>query len=327
VAPAGRGGRNDALDGLRLVAVAAVMAFHFGLPHAAGGFLGVDLFFVLSGYLITSLLLGQVVDGRVDLPGFWARRLRRLIPGLLALMVVVVAWGALAAPSVLRDHLRGDITATLFYVANWHFVSASSYFASDGTQSPLEHMWSLAVEEQFYLVWPILLALVAVAARQPRGRRIAVAVLAGTGFAVSLARLATLWSASGSDRAYFGTDSRIFEPLAGALLALLVTSPRPRAALVRSHWLLLALGAVGLGWGFATLGRTTGVRRRPTRTAAHSSSHSPRRLSSQRRRLATAGRHESWPCPPSPTWVASRTRCTSGTGRFKCGRSVAAGGT
>ena len=259
MAPAGRGGRNDALDGLRLVAVAAVMAFHFGLPHAAGGFLGVDLFFVLSGYLITSLLLGQVVDGRVDLPGFWARRLRRLIPGLLALMVVVVAWGALAAPSVLRDHLRGDITATLFYVANWHFVSASSYFASDGTQSPLEHMWSLAVEEQFYLVWPILLALVAVAARQPRGRRIAVAVLAGTGFAVSLARLATLWSASGSDRAYFGTDSRIFEPLAGALLALLVTSPRPRAALVRSHWLLLALGAVGLGWGFATLGRTTGA--------------------------------------------------------------------
>ena len=125
MAPAGRGGRNDALDGLRLVAVAAVMAFHFGLPHAAGGFLGVDLFFVLSGYLITSLLLGQVVDGRVDLPGFWARRLRRLIPGLLALMVVVVAWGALAAPSVLRDHLRGDITATLFYVANWHFVSAS----------------------------------------------------------------------------------------------------------------------------------------------------------------------------------------------------------
>jgi peptidoglycan/LPS O-acetylase OafA/YrhL len=257
--PVERRGRNDALDGLRLLAVAAVMAFHFGLPHAAGGFLGVDLFFVLSGYLITSLLLVQVDDGRVDLLGFWTRRLRRLIPALLALMVVMVAWGALAAPSVLRDHLRGDITATLFYVANWHFVSASSYFASDGTRSPLEHMWSLAVEEQFYLAWPILLAVVAVVARQGRQRRIAVAVLAATGFAVSLARLATLWSASGPDRAYLGTDSRIFEPLTGALLALLITSPRLRATLVRFHWPLLALGAVGLGWGFATLGRATGA--------------------------------------------------------------------
>jgi peptidoglycan/LPS O-acetylase OafA/YrhL len=252
-------GRNDALDGLRLLAVAAVMAFHFGLPHAAGGFLGVDLFFVLSGYLITSLLLVQVVDGRVDLIGFWTRRLRRLIPGLLALMVVVVAWGSLGALSVLRDRLRGDITATLFYVANWHFVSANSYFASDGTRSPLEHMWSLAVEEQFYLAWPILLAVVAGLARKPRHRRIAVAVLAGTGFALSLARLAMLWSPGSSDRAYLGTDSRIFEPLAGALLALLVASPRPRAALARLHWPLLALGGVGLTWGFATLGRATGA--------------------------------------------------------------------
>ena len=250
-------GRNDALDGLRLLAVAAVMAFHFGLPHAAGGFLGVDLFFVLSGYLITSLLLVQVANGRVDLLGFWTRRLRRLVPGLLALMVVVVAWGALAAPSVLRDHLRGDITSTLFYSANWHFVSASSYFASDGTRSPLEHMWSLAVEEQFYLAWPILLAVVAVTVTARR-RRIAVAVLAGTVLVASLARLAMLWSAAGSDRAYLGTDSRIFEPLTGALLALLLTSPRVRAALVRLHWPLLALGGVGLGSGFATLGRAAG---------------------------------------------------------------------
>jgi peptidoglycan/LPS O-acetylase OafA/YrhL len=251
--------RNDALDGLRLIAVAAVMAFHFGLPHAAGGFLGVDLFFVLSGYLITSLLLVQVSCGRVDLLGFWTRRLRRLIPGLLALMAAVVGWGALVAPSVLRDHLRGDITASLFYVANWHFISASSYFASDGTRSPLEHVWSLAVEEQFYLAWPILLALVAVAIKQTHRRRIAIGILAGAGAALSLVRLAALWRSAGPDRAYLGTDSRIFEPLAGALLALLVTSPRIRPLLERSHRLLLILGAIGLAWGFASLGSPTGA--------------------------------------------------------------------
>ncbi|MFL5952886.1 MAG: acyltransferase family protein [Gaiellaceae bacterium] len=253
--------RNDALDGLRLLAVCAVMAFHFGLPHAAGGFLGVDVFFVLSGFLITSLLLRQVERGRIDVLDFWTRRLRRLIPAVLALMIVVVIWSAVVAPTISRDGLQGDVTATLFYVANWHFVSTSTYFASDGVASPLEHMWSLAVEEQFYLVWPILLGLVALLVRQPRRRVVAIGLVASAGIAVSAVRLGTLWASSGQQRAYLGTDSRIFEPLTGALLAVLMTSASLRALIARAHWHLFAAGGIGLIWALATLGGPGGATR------------------------------------------------------------------
>ena len=253
--------RNDALDGLRLVAVAAVMAFHFGLPGAGGGFLGVDVFFVLSGYLITSLLLSRMGRGRLDVVDFWNRRLRRLLPALLVVIAALVGWGALVAPVVLRDGLRGDITATLFYVANWHFISTSSYFASDGVPSPLEHMWSLAVEEQFYLVWPLLLALVALCVRRPGRRVLAVGTLAALGLAASAVRLDLLWASSGQERAYLGTDSRIFEPLAGALLAAVMLSGlgRRRAERIRT-WLLVA-GCLGLVWGLGTLGGPGGATR------------------------------------------------------------------
>ncbi len=253
--------RNDALDGLRLLAVAAVMAFHFGLPHAAGGFLGVDVFFVLSGYLITSILVAQLERGRIRVFEFWTRRMRRLIPALLVVLGVVVGWSALVAPSVSRDGLRGDITATLFYVANWHFISTSSYFASDGVPSPLQHMWSLAVEEQFYLVWPLLLLVTGLVVRQPRRRVIAVGAIAGAGLVASAIRLSVLWASQGQDRAYLGTDSRIFEPLAGALLAVLLTSASVRGLVLRSHWLLLGLGGVGLSWALTTLGGPGGATR------------------------------------------------------------------
>ena len=252
------GERNDALDGLRLVAVSVVLAFHYQVPFAHAGFLGVDVFFVLSGYLITSILLSQVDQGRVRIAEFWTRRARRLVPALLPVVGALLVWGAVFAPSVLRDRLRGDIASTLFYFANWHFISTSTYFASDGTVSPLEHMWSLGVEEQFYLVWPLLLALVAFAFARPGHRRVVVGVLAGAGLALSAWRLGSLW-ASGSDRAYLGTDSRIFEPLAGALLAVVVTSSRVRAGLSRVHWPLAVAGAAGLAWGFATLGGPSGA--------------------------------------------------------------------
>ena len=251
--------RNDALDGLRLFAVAAVMAFHFGVPHAAAGFLGVDVFFVLSGYLITSLLLNQLERGHIHVFDFWTRRMRRLIPALLVVIGVVVAWGAVVAPSVARDGLRGDVTATLFYVANWHFISTSTYFASTGAPSPLQHMWSLAVEEQFYLVWPLLLLATALLVRQPRRRVIAIGLVAGAGIVASEIRLDVLWTSAGQDRAYLGTDSRIFEPLAGALLAVLMTSVSVRAFFTRAHWALLALGGIGLAWALATLGGPGGA--------------------------------------------------------------------
>jgi peptidoglycan/LPS O-acetylase OafA/YrhL len=252
--------RNDALDGLRFVAVALVLAFHYRVPGFDAGFLGVDVFFVLSGFLITSILLSQVESGRVRTAEFWTRRARRLVPALIPVIAVLIVWGAFFAPSVLRDRLRGDIASTLFYFANWHFISTSTYFASDGVASPLEHMWSLGVEEQFYLVWPLLLALVALVLRRPRHRVRAVGVLATAGIAVSAWRLATLWP-SGSDRAYLGTDSRIFEPLAGALLAVLVTSPGVRAALARLHRPLLVAGAAALAWALASLGGPSGATR------------------------------------------------------------------
>jgi peptidoglycan/LPS O-acetylase OafA/YrhL len=253
--------RNDAFDGLRLLAVAAVMAFHFGLPGAAAGFLGVDVFFVLSGFLITSLLLRQLERNSFSLLDFWTRRIRRLIPALLVVVAVVVIWSAAVAPAMSRDGLRNDIAATLFYVANWHFTATSTYFASDGVASPLQHMWSLAVEEQFYLVWPLVLAFVALVVRRPRWRLITIGAIAGAGIAASAIRLGVLWTTVGANRAYLGTDSRIFEPLAGAALAVLMTSTAIRTFLTRVHWYLLAVGAVGAASALATLGGSGGATR------------------------------------------------------------------
>jgi peptidoglycan/LPS O-acetylase OafA/YrhL len=257
--PGSSSSRIDALDGLRLFAVAAVMAFHFGLPGAAAGFLGVDVFFVLSGFLITSLLLGRMRDGRLDVIDFWTRRLRRLLPAVLVLMAAMVVWGAVVAPAVSRDRLRSDITATLFYVANWHFITTSTYFASDGVPSPLQHMWSLAVEEQFYLVWPLLLVLVALLVRDPGRRVVAVGAIAAVGVVLSALRLGLLWASSGQDRAYLGTDSRMFEPLTGAVLAAVLVSPAARRLAGRAHWKLLAVGGLGLTWSLATLGGAGGA--------------------------------------------------------------------
>ena len=257
--PRGRGGRNDAFDGLRALAVAAVLAFHFGVPGAGAGFLGVDVFFVLSGYLITSILLSQVEAGRLDLTGFWVRRVRRLAPALVLSVAAVIAWGALVAPAVVRDGLRADITSTLAYVANWHFIDSSTYFAAAGDESPLQHMWSLAVEEQFYLFWPIALFVVAIVVRRAGARVAAVGALALMGIVLSAWRLSSLWSAAAPDRAYMGTDSRIFGPLVGALLAvILARSSRRGSGRIANAALLVAGGALLL-WALVSLGSPTGA--------------------------------------------------------------------
>src|SRR5437763_4034899 len=145
------------LDGLRALAVLAVIAYHLNLGWAPGGLLGVGVFFTLSGYLITDLLLTQVAGGGIRLGNFWLRRARRLLPGLFVMLIVVSVWVAVGHPSLLAD-LRGQVGAAILYVSNWwQIVQHVPYFARFGQPSPLNHLWSLAVEEQFYLLWPWML--------------------------------------------------------------------------------------------------------------------------------------------------------------------------
>ena len=219
------GGYRPALDGVRAVAVLAVIAYHLG-TRMSGGFLGVDVFFVLSGYLITTLLLSERWrTGRISFAGFWARRARRLLP---ALFIVV------AAVALMTAHLgvvssfaarRADMIATIFYYANWHFIEVGqSYFAQFGGTSPLEHMWSLAIEEQFYLVWPVVIG-IGVLLTWRRTVRPLIALMV-VGAIASTALMIASYDVTDPTRSYFGTDTRAHALLLGALLAtVLVTRP------------------------------------------------------------------------------------------------------
>jgi len=150
------------IDGLRAIAVAAVFVYHADISWLPGGFFGVDVFFVISGYLITSLLLAELAQtGTVRLARFWAGRARRLLPALFLLLAVCLLIGATVERGKLVS-LRGDALSSIFYVANWRFVfEHESYFAQFGRPPLLRHLWSLAVEEQFYLLWPLLFVLAA----------------------------------------------------------------------------------------------------------------------------------------------------------------------
>ncbi len=209
-----------AIDGLRTLAVLSVMAFHFGLP-LYGGFIGVDSFFVLSGFLITSLLIKDIDrHGHVQLALFWVRRIRRLIPAMLFMVVSVIIWTLFFESLTSRLNLGTDVQATLAYYANWHFISHSSYFANDGSVSPLLHMWSLAVEEQFYIVWPVVIALVAFS----KSRRKEIILGLSSLIAIcSACWMAHLWIPGAPERAYMGTDSRAFQLALGAMLAAFVS--------------------------------------------------------------------------------------------------------
>ena len=220
------GGRTDTyrpfLDGLRALAVLGVLVYHLDRTWLPGGFLGVDLFFVLSGYLITSLVLAEhAATGRIDLPAFWSRRIRRLLPALLVVLVVMAVVIELGGDVLAQGAARGDLLATLFYVANWHFISSGqSYFSQFVAVSPDRHTWSLAIEEQFYILWPLLVA--AVLARFPRRT---LAVIAAAIAVASALLLAYLFDANDPSRAYYGTDTRIFEILVGALAAMVMGGP------------------------------------------------------------------------------------------------------
>jgi peptidoglycan/LPS O-acetylase OafA/YrhL len=204
------------LDGVRALAVAAVLLYHGGVSWMSGGFLGVDVFFVLSGYLITSLLLAQYRrDGRIDLRRFWIGRARRLLPAAILVIVVCLVFEALFLPGDVRT-LRVDAIASALYVNNWHQILAGhSYFAAFGRPSLLQHYWSLSVEEQFYFVWPLVLM-----GGLALGRRRWVVVGAVVAVVVSAGLMAVLYK-GGTDpsRVYYGTDTRAAPLMIGAILA------------------------------------------------------------------------------------------------------------
>src|SRR5690349_18651494 len=213
--------RAPGLDGVRALAVLAVIGFHEGASELPGGFLGVDVFFVLSGFLITDLLVARYTGtGRLDPARFWARRARRLLPALAVMLVVVTAAAAVIEPAQ-RGPLRLALLAAATYTSNWYqILHHVSYFAAAGqfgAPPPLDHLWSLAIEEQFYLLWPLLLGLVIV--RRP-GRRARVAV-ALTGAAASALAMLLQYTPGGDPSAvYYGTDTHASALLIGAALAL-----------------------------------------------------------------------------------------------------------
>jgi peptidoglycan/LPS O-acetylase OafA/YrhL len=238
------------LDGLRAIAVLAVIAYHLDFGWAPGGLLGVGVFFTLSGYLITDLLLGtRAATGSLKLGEFWIRRARRLLPALFLMIVVVVAWVTLFERSFLPG-LRSDVIAATFYVSNWwNIAREASYFARFGPPPPLEHLWSLAVEEQFYLIWPWLVWL---GLRLTRKRPVSAGVtLTGLALALSTASVIAMWVLyePGIDptRVYEGTDTRAFGLLIGAALAMVWPSRSLSATLAtRPRVLLDGVGVAGL---------------------------------------------------------------------------------
>jgi peptidoglycan/LPS O-acetylase OafA/YrhL len=241
----GRRPHLPALDGLRGVAIIGVLLFHTG--HLSGGFLGVDLFFALSGYLITDLLLREIeTTGAVSLVAFWGRRVRRLLPALATMLtaVTVLVW-AVGSPDLVRTTLADGPWVQLNLV-NWHLLAESAgYWDRFGPARVFEHLWSIAVEEQFYVVWPVVLLIVARYGPGAHRRVLAIAAMASAG---SLVLMVTLVDPEDPTRVYTGTDTRAFSLLLGAVVAT-----RPiRAALARTVGRRAGIVSVSLAGGLGT---------------------------------------------------------------------------
>ncbi|MCZ7527119.1 MAG: acyltransferase [Acidimicrobiia bacterium] len=249
---------QPSLDGLRALAVGAVLVYHLEYGWARGGFLGVDAFFVLSGYLITSLLLAEWSGtGAIDRLAFWIRRLRRLLPALLLVLAGVAVYAHVYVPASQLGQLRTDGFASLFYVQNWWLIgSGQSYFDLFAAPSPLKHTWSLAIEEQYYLVWPLV---VLFCLRVGRGSRRPLVVTSVVGTVASVLAMAALYSPVDPSTAYYHTGARAHSLLVGGLLGLALErhTVRGRAGRAALHTGgLIAAGTIV--WFWARVGDTDG---------------------------------------------------------------------
>ncbi|MDQ6697800.1 MAG: acyltransferase [Actinomycetota bacterium] len=233
-------GYQGSLDGLRALAVLAIIGYHFDFSWIPGAYLSVDLFFIVSGFLITSLLIFEWRRrDRIALRTFWSRRIRRLLPALLLTLVVVAIFSRRELDPWSWRGVRNDGLASLFYVANWRFIAdKQGYFGVFAAPSPLRHMWTLAIEEQFYIVWPIV---VMIAMRLGRGSLRVLAGVCVVGIAASVAVMAYTYGPGDPLRAYYGTDARAHTILTGALLAIVLATWPPGAVAARR------LAACGLG--------------------------------------------------------------------------------
>jgi peptidoglycan/LPS O-acetylase OafA/YrhL len=229
------------IDGLRALSVLAVIAYHLNMKWAQGGLIGVAIFFVISGYLITDqILIQKQRHGKLNLKDFWIRRARRLLPAMFCMLLFVAIWLLFLNPNRLL-HLQGDYLSSLFYVNNWWLIFHQvSYFESFGPPSPIGHLWSLSIEEQFYLLWPLLLMLT-----HRRGKLFLVILIGAIASAVAMAFLYE----PGADpsRVYYGTDTRMFGLLIGAALAVVWPSHKLKQAVSRSsRYSMNIIGAAGL---------------------------------------------------------------------------------
>src|ERR1700710_1204993 len=239
------------LDGLRAIAVLAVIFFHLGFGWAPGGLLGVGIFFTLSGYLITDILLGQFMKkGAIHLRRLWLRRARRLLPALFLMLLIVIAWVTIFGPAQ-PDQFRKAVVSAIFYVNNWQQIAANvSYFARFAPEQPLNHLWSLSVEEQFYIFWPfiLLIGLKLIRDRQGKGLRPHLAIATLILAIASSILMAVMYHPSlDPSRVYYGTDTRAAGLLFGAALAMVWPSRRlSRRITPQARKTLDGVGVLGL---------------------------------------------------------------------------------
>ncbi|ADL68265.1 acyltransferase 3 [Thermoanaerobacterium thermosaccharolyticum DSM 571] len=233
------------LDGLRAIAVLAVIGYHLNLSFMQGGFLGVSIFFVLSGYLITNIISSEWErSGKVDLKNFWLRRMRRLFPALFIMVVLVVCYVTLFDPGRLTS-IKGDAITSILYINNWWLIFHKvSYFAKFGPPSTFGNLWSLAVEGQFYLIWPLVLI---ISFKYLKKKRYIVFLTLLLAIASALAMGMLYEPGMDPSRVYYGTDTRVFGLLLGSALALILPSDKLSSNMSRNKRLILdAIGFLSL---------------------------------------------------------------------------------